>query len=81
MTNDQNQLPRHLNELADVLNEAAAKLDELARSAVAHGIVPRMAPGSPVSRLVEQCEQFTKCIAEHSKPTTWEPEGWTSTSN
>ncbi|MCK1405208.1 hypothetical protein IVB27_39780 [Bradyrhizobium sp. 197] len=34
-----------LNDLADTLNEAAATLDAISRSAVASGLLPHVAPG------------------------------------
>ncbi|MET4479470.1 hypothetical protein [Bradyrhizobium sp. F1.13.3] len=56
-----------LNELADTLTEAAAKLDAISR----------MQAGSPLARMIEQGEQFAKIMPKPSEPTTWKPE-WPS---
>ncbi|UPK14460.1 hypothetical protein IVA93_15465 [Bradyrhizobium sp. 155] len=56
-----------LDDLADSLNEAAAKLDAISR----------MRTGSPLARMVEQGEQFAKIMPKPSEPTTWKPE-WPS---
>lgn len=69
-----------LNAFADTLNEAAATLDAISRAAVMNGLVPNVAPGSPLARLVEQAERAAATLPQPSEPTTWEPEGWTSTS-
>jgi hypothetical protein len=57
-----------LNALADKLNEAAAALD-----AVSH-VMPDIAPGSPLARMVEQGEQFAKIMPNPGEPTKWESE-------
>ncbi|MGY4325705.1 hypothetical protein ACVWWG_000119 [Bradyrhizobium sp. LB7.2] len=62
-----------LNEFADTLNEAAATLDAISRSAVVNGLVPHVAPGSPVARMVEQGERFAAMVPEPREPTHWEP--------
>ncbi|MGY4623858.1 hypothetical protein ACVWY3_001614 [Bradyrhizobium sp. USDA 4486] len=58
-----------LNVLADTLNEAAAKLDSISRSAFTSGLVP----GSPVARMVEQGERFAKITPRSGEPTKWQP--------
>lgn len=66
-----------LNAFADTLNEAAATLDAISRSAAANGLLPNVAPGSPVARMVEQVERAAATLPQPSQPTTWEPE-WPS---
>ncbi|MFL6837879.1 MAG: hypothetical protein ACJ8FZ_11305 [Bradyrhizobium sp.] len=62
-----------LNELAHTLNEAAAKLEAISRSAVVNGLVPHVEPGSPVARMVEQGERFAAMTREPCEPTKWTP--------
>ncbi|AND90510.1 hypothetical protein [Bradyrhizobium diazoefficiens] len=66
-----------LNAFADTLNEAAATLDAISRSAAAKGLLPNVVPGSPVARMVEQAERAAATLPQPSQPTTWEPE-WPS---
>lgn len=64
-----------LNELADKLNAAAEALDAIGSLPLVD--ILRIAPGSPLARMVEQGEQFAKIMPEHGEPTTWKPE-WPS---
>lgn len=52
-----------LNDLADTLNEAAAKLDAISR----------MRSGSPLARMLEQCERAAATMPEPREPTKWSP--------
>ncbi|MGL9621561.1 hypothetical protein QRQ56_26445 [Bradyrhizobium sp. U531] len=62
-----------LNELADTLNEAAAKLDAISRSAIAKRLVPSITPGSQLARMVEQCDRAAAMMPEPREPTKWDP--------
>lgn len=62
-----------LNAFADTLNEAAATLDAISRVTAANGLVPSVAPGSPVARMVEQAERAVATLPQPGTPTTWTP--------
>lgn len=62
-----------LNAFADTLNEAAATLDAISRVAAANGLVPHVAPGSPLARMIEQGERAIALTPEHGEPTRWAP--------
>ncbi|WP_338687747.1 hypothetical protein V5279_22540 [Bradyrhizobium sp. 26S5] len=56
-----------LNQFADTLNQAAATFD-----AIRHTI-PSVDPGSPVARMVEQCERAESTMRQSVEPTRWQP--------
>jgi hypothetical protein len=62
-TMENKQALRHdPNALADKLNEAAAAPDAVS------DVIPNIAPGSPLARVVEQGEQFAKIMPKPGEP-------------
>jgi hypothetical protein len=55
------------------LVENAATLDAISRGAVANGLVPHVAPGSPMARMVEQAESAAARLPQMGAPTKWRP--------
>ncbi|MHC2521668.1 hypothetical protein [Bradyrhizobium diazoefficiens] len=72
MTTTERDIADALNALADKLNAAAATLDAIGSLPVVDAL--RIAPGSPLARMVEQGKQFAKIMPEPGKVTTWTPE-------
>ncbi|MET4218913.1 transposase-like protein [Bradyrhizobium sp. LB14.3] len=62
-----------LNALAETPNQAAVKLDAISRSVVASGLLPHVAPGSPVARMVEQGERYAAMLPQPAERTKWTP--------
>ncbi|MGY0571988.1 hypothetical protein ACTGJ9_013750 [Bradyrhizobium sp. RDM12] len=62
-----------LNGLSDKLNEAAAALDTVSRYAYSNNLVPRLEHGSPLARMVEQCDRAAAMMPEPREPTKWDP--------